>query len=886
VQTAEIQRRWLTYFGERGHTVVPSASLVSDDPSLLFTVAGMVPFIPYLTGVVPAPYPRATSVQKCIRTNDIEEVGKTPRHGTFFQMNGNFSFGDYFKEGAIGYAWELLTSPESAGGLGFDEKDLWVTVYEEDDEARKLWKSVAGLKDDRIQNLGKDSNYWSTGQPGPAGPCSEIFFDRGPAYGIDGGPATDDDRYVEIWNLVFMQYAIQNVRSKVDFDIVGELPKKNIDTGMGMERVAFIKQGVDNMYEIDQVRPVLDRAVELSGKKYGADHGDDVRFRVIADHVRSSLMLMTDGVAPGNEGRGYILRRLMRRAIRSMRLLGVDAPSFAELFDASRVAMRDAYPDVEENWDRTSRLALGEEETFLSTLASGTTILDTAVADTKKAGATTLPGDTTFLLHDTFGFPIDLTLEIAEEAGLTVDRDAFDKLMTEQRTRAKTDAKAKKGAIADLAIYSDLRSKGETVFTGYDTLQTETRVLGILVDGHPVTTAAAGQTAEVILAESSLYAESGGQAADQGAIVGHGFDLEVLDVQRPVKGLISHTVKVRSGEVAVDAVATTIVDPLYRHSAAQAHSATHLVHAALRQTLGSEAHQSGSFNKAGYLRLDFAWNQALSPETRSEIEEISNNAVRDNLEVTTRIMSLDEAKAAGAMALFGEKYGTTVRMVDIGDGSWSRELCAGIHVGRSSEIGLVNLVSESSVGSTNRRVEALVGLDAFRDLTAERAIVSQLTSTLKTPREQLPERITSLVEQLKAAEKKIAAFEASKLSGRVPALVEAAHSHGAYRTVIEDLGELNSVDELRTLATGVRERLGSDAAVVALAARVGGKPAVIVATNPAARDAGAKAGALAKQAAATLGGGGGGKDDLAQGGGTDVAAIGAALTGISSALKG
>ncbi|WP_395638900.1 alanine--tRNA ligase [Pseudolysinimonas sp.] len=886
MQTAEIQRRWLTYFGERGHTVVPSASLVSDDPSLLFTVAGMVPFIPYLTGVVPAPYPRATSVQKCIRTNDIEEVGKTPRHGTFFQMNGNFSFGDYFKEGAIGYAWELLTSPESAGGLGFDEKDLWVTVYEEDDEARKLWKGVAGLSDDRIQNLGKDSNYWSTGQPGPAGPCSEIFFDRGPAYGVDGGPATDDDRYVEIWNLVFMQYAIQNVRSKVDFDIVGELPKKNIDTGMGMERVAFIKQGVDNMYEIDQVRPVLDRAVELSGKKYGADHGDDVRFRVIADHVRSSLMLMTDGVTPGNEGRGYILRRLLRRAIRSMRLLGVDAPSFAELFDASRHAMRDAYPEVEENWDRTSRLALGEEETFLGTLASGTTILDTAVAETKKAGAVTLPGDTTFLLHDTFGFPIDLTLEIAEEAGLTVDRDAFDKLMLEQRTRAKTDAKAKKGAIADLAVYSALRSQGETVFTGYDTLQTETRVLGILIDGQPAQKATVGQTAEVVLAESSLYAESGGQAADQGAIVGDGFDLEVLDVQRPVKGLISHTVKVRAGEVAVDAVATTIVDPLYRHAASQAHSATHLVHAALRQTLGSEAHQSGSFNKAGYLRLDFSWNQALSPETRSEIEEISNNAVRDNLEVSTRILSLDEAKAAGAMALFGEKYGDTVRMVDIGDGGWSRELCAGIHVNRSAEVGLVNLVSESSVGSTNRRVEALVGLDAFRDLTAERAIVSQLTSTLKTPREQLPERISSLVEQLKAAEKKIAAFEASKLSGRVPALVENATRVGGYLAVIEDLGELASADELRSLATSVRERLGSESSVVALAARVGGKPAVIVATTPAAREAGAKAGALAKQAAATLGGGGGGKDDLAQGGGTDLGAIGAALSGISAALQG
>jgi alanyl-tRNA synthetase len=885
VQTAEIQRRWLTFFGERGHTVVPSASLVSDDPSLLFTVAGMVPFIPYLTGVVPAPYPRATSVQKCIRTNDIEEVGKTPRHGTFFQMNGNFSFGDYFKEGAIGYAWELLTTPEAQGGLGFDEKDLWVTVYEEDSEARELWKKVAGLSDDRIQNLGKDSNYWSTGQPGPAGPCSEIFFDRGPAYGVDGGPATDDDRYVEIWNLVFMQYAIQNVRSKVDFDIVGELPKKNIDTGMGMERVAFLKQGVDNMYEIDQVRPVLDRAVELSGRKYGADHGDDVRFRVIADHVRSSLMLMTDGVAPGNEGRGYILRRLMRRAIRSMRLLGVDAPSFAELFDASRVAMRDAYPEVEENWERTSRLALGEEETFLSTLASGTTILDVAVADAKKSGSTTLAGDTTFLLHDTFGFPVDLTLEIAEEAGLTVDRAAFDQLMLEQRTRAKTDAKAKKGAIADLAVYSDLRARGETVFTGYDALQTETKVLGILVAGVPVPTATVGQTAEVILAESSLYAESGGQAADQGAIVGAGFDLEVLDVQRPVKGLISHTVRVRSGEVAVDDAATSVVDPVYRHAAAQAHSATHLVHAALRQTLGQEAHQSGSFNKAGYLRLDFSWNQALSPATRSEIEEISNNAVRDNLEVTTRILSLDEAKAAGAMALFGEKYGDTVRMVDIGDGSWSRELCAGIHVRTSAEVGLVNLVSESSVGSTNRRVEALVGIDAFRDLAAERAIVGQLTSTLKTPREQLPERITSLVEQLKAAEKKIAAFEAQKLSGRVPALVENATRVGAHRAVIEDLGTLGSADELRTLATSVRERLGSEAAVVALAARIGDKPAVLVATNQAARDAGAKAGVLAKQAAATLGGGGGGKDDLAQGGGSDVTAIAAALTGIAGALR-
>jgi alanyl-tRNA synthetase len=885
VQTAEIQRRWLTFFGDRGHTIVPSASLVSDDPSILFTIAGMVPFIPYLTGVVPAPYPRAADVQKCIRTNDIEEVGKTARHGTFFQMLGNWSFGDYFKEGAIAYAWELLTRSEADGGLGFDEKDLWVTVYEDDDEAAALWQKVAGLKPERIQRLGKDDNYWHTGQPGPAGPCSEIYFDRGPAYGRDGGPAVDDSRFTEIWNLVFMQDLITDVRSKVDFDIVGELPKKNIDTGAGLERIAFIKQGVENMYEIDQVRPVLDLASAMSGRRYGADHEDDVRMRIIADHVRSSLMLMTDGVAPSNEGRGYILRRLLRRSVRSMRLLGVDAPSFAELFTASRDAMKDGYPEVLEHWDRTSRLAIGEEETFLQTLASGTTILDTAVETTKRSGADRLPGDTAFLLHDTFGFPIDLTLEIAEEAGLSVDRDAFDRLMSEQRTRAKADAKAKKRALADLSVYGDFRAAGETVFTGYDTLTTESRVLGLLVDGRPVDRASAGQVAEVILAETALYPESGGQAADEGTIVGNGFELDVIDVQRPVKGLISHTVQVRSGEVAVGAAATTLVDPVYRSGAAQSHSATHLIHAALRQTLGQEAHQAGSFNRAGYMRLDFSWNQALSPATRSEIEEIANQAVRDNLEVVTRILPIDEARAAGAMALFGEKYGDTVRMVDIG-GPWSRELCAGTHVSRSSEVAVVNLVGESSIGSTNRRVEALVGAEAFQDFAAERAIVSQLTSSLKIPRDQLPDRIESLVADLKAAEKKIAAFEASRLSGRIPALAQTASRLGPYLAVVEDAGELGSADELRSLVTGVRERLGSDATVTVVAARIDQKPSIVVATSPAARELGAKAGALVKQAAAILGGGGGGKDDMAQGGGSDVSAIAAALDGVTSALRG
>ncbi|MEU4015761.1 alanine--tRNA ligase [Microbacterium sp. NPDC028030] len=884
MKTAEIAQRYLDYFEKNDHLIVPSASLVSDDPSLLFTVAGMVPMIPYLTGVVPAPHPRIADVQKCIRTNDIEEVGRTARHGTFFQMLGNWSFGDYFKEGAIRYAWELLTSSESDGGLGFDEKDLWVTVYETDDEAEAIWRDIIGLKPERIQRLGRADNYWNTGQPGPGGPDSEIFFDRGPAYGKDGGPAVDDSRFLEIWNLVFMQDFIENIRSKTEFDIVGELPMKNIDTGMGLERVAFLKQGVDNMYESDQVRPVLDRAIELSGRRYGAVHEDDVRFRVVADHVRSSLMLLSDGVRPSNEGRGYILRRLMRRTVRAMRLLGVDEPVFPELFASSRDAMKSAYPVLEKDWSVLSASAFAEEETFRRTLASGSTILDLALDETKNRGGKTLSGPEAFLLHDTYGFPIDLTLEVAEEAGLDVDRAAFDSLMQEQRQRAKDDARNRKRQLADVSVYRDLRAQGETGFDGYTALEVESRVIGLLVDGVPVRSASEGQIAEVVLTETTLYAESGGQVADKGTIVGPGYELEVLDVQKPVPGLISHTVEVVRGSVAIDDVATTIVDAANRRAARQAHSATHLVHAALRDTLGPTATQAGSLNRAGYMRFDFSWSQALSVDTRSEIEDITNRAVQDALEVTTRIVSLDEAKEAGAMALFGEKYGDVVRMVDIG-GPWSRELCAGTHVSTSAEIGLVSLVGESSVGASNRRIEALVGADAFRELAAERAIVSQLTSSLKTPREQLPERIADLTASLKAAEKRIAQFEAKERAGQVPAIVQAATRVGPFRLAAQSLGEVASADDVRDLVNGVRDRLGSDAAVVALGAVVGGRPVVVVATNDAARSAGAKAGALAKRAAGVLGGGGGGRDDVAQGGGSDAAALPAALDAIAQELR-
>lgn len=884
MKTSDIRQRWLTFFADRGHTVVPSASLVSDDPSLLFTVAGMVPFIPYMSGVVPAPYPRATSVQKCIRTLDIEEVGKTTRHGTFFQMNGNFSFGDYFKKEAIEFAWELLVSSEKDGGLGFDEKDLWVTVYKDDDESIDFWKKTAGLPDSRIQRMGMEDNYWSTGQPGPAGPCSEIYFDRGAAYGVEGGPAVDDSRYLEIWNLVFMQYLRGEGTSKADFEILGELPNKNIDTGMGLERVAFLKQGVENIYEIDQVRPVIDAAAELAGVRYGADHENDVRLRVVADHVRSALMLMSDGVTAANEGRGYILRRLLRRTVRAMRLMGVDTVTFPELFAASRDAMKASYPEVETEYSRISRVALGEEETFLKTLAAGTTILDVAVGDVKQKGATKLGGDTAFLLHDTFGFPIDLTLEMAEEAGLSVDRTAFDALMAEQRSRAKADAKAKKSLKADLTVYSEFRSLGETTFLGYDAFETETTILGLLKDGVPVKVATAGETVEVIVGATTLYAESGGQDSDAGTIIGSGFELDVLDVQKPVKGLISHTVTVRTGEVAVDDKATTVVDRGARREGSAAHSATHLIHAALRQTLGEQAHQAGSYNKPGYMRLDFSWNEGLSAATRSEIEDIANGAVLADFEVTTREMSLDDAKAAGAMALFGEKYGDVVRMVDIG-GPFSRELCAGTHVESSAQIGIINLVSEASVGSTNRRVEALVGANAFRSLSVERAIVSELSANLKAPRDQIITRIADLNASLKAAEKKIAEFEAKAARERIPALLQKVSTVGASAVLLESVGSFTKVDDLRELASALRDKLQPASGVVVLGADIEGKPSVIVATTPEARTQGIKAGALAKVAAAAMGGGGGGRDDMAQCGGTDLSLLDVSLAAVAQELN-
>jgi alanyl-tRNA synthetase len=897
METAEIRRRWLSFFESRGHTVVPSAPLPFDDPNLLFVAAGMVPFVPYFAGQQTPKWSRATSVQKCVRTPDLEEVGRTSRHGTFFQMNGNFSFGDYFKEGAISYAWELLTTSQQEGGYGLDPDRLWATVYEDDDEAARLWLELTDIPRERIVRRGKLDNYWHMGIPGPAGPSSEIFFDRGPEYGREGGPEVDEDRYMEVWNLVFMAYELSAVRAKDDFDVAGPLPARNVDTGMGLERMASILQGVDNLYEIDEVFPVLDKAAELAGKTYGANpshvaaesHPDDVRLRVVADHVRTSLMLIGDGVTPGNEGRGYVLRRMLRRAVRSMVLLGVDEPTLPHLLPVSMDRMSQSYPELRTDFDRISQIAYAEEEAFRRTLAAGTTILDSAVDRVKaQPGARQqLSGAQAFALHDTYGFPIDLTLEMAAEHGVSVDEVGFRRLMAEQRDRAKADARAKKTAHGDTQVYRQVADGlGRDVqFTGYDEVVSEGRVAGIVRDGETVKSAIAGDDIELVLDRTPFYAEGGGQLADGGVIeLEGGAVIEVRDVQSPITGLIVHRATVRSGEVTPGAFAFAKVDIERRRSISRAHTATHMVHKAIREALGDTATQAGSENAPGRFRFDFNAQQSVPSSVLVDVEAKVNSFLLDDLPVHAEVMTQQQARDIGAMALFGEKYVDAVRVVSVGD--WARELCGGTHAQRSGQLGIVKLLGEASIGSGVRRVEALVGADAYSFLAREHAIVGQLSEIVKARPEELPERISGILTKLKDAEKEIASVRQAQVLGAAPGLVATARDIGGVTFVSHDAGAGVSADDLRALVLDVRSRLGNDRPVlVSMASVKGGRPLSIVATNEPARQLGLKAGAYVRTAAQRLGGGGGGKDDLAQGGGTDAAKVSEALGAVEDQLR-
>ena len=890
MESAEIRSRWLRFFesdNRQGltHTVVPSASLIADDPNLLLVNAGMVPFKPFFLGEVTPPYKRATSVQKCVRTLDIDEVGKTTRHASFFQMCGNFSFGDYFKEGAIALAWELLTRPIAEGGYGFPEDKLWVTVYLDDDEAADIWHKQIGVPKERIQRRDMADNFWSMGVPGPCGPCSEIYYDRGPAYGAEGGPIADENRYLEIWNLVFMQNERGAGGGKDSYPILGELPAKSIDTGLGLERTAALLQGVENIYEIDTTIMILNRASELTGVKYGSSEKSDIALRVIADHARTSAMLIGDGVTPGNEGRGYVLRRMMRRTIRNMRLLGSMDPIMSELTVSAIAAMGPQYPELVADKKRILSVSVSEEESFLQTLKSGTQIFDLASVALKKSKATVLPGDEVFKLHDTYGFPFDLTLEMAREEGLEVDEDGFRRLMKEQKDRAKADAKAKKSGHTDVSVYKAIADKsGKSEFIGYAQQSCESKLTGIVVDGVGVASAAEGDDVDIVLNRTPFYAEGGGQLADGGRItLSNGAIVEIEDVQSPVPGLSVHRGRVISGSIEVGADALAEIDVERRHAISRAHTATHMVHKAFREILGETATQAGSENSPGRFRFDFPATGSVPISVLNEVESRVNTLLLDNLEVTAESMSQAKAKELGAMALFGEKYGDVVRVVSVGD--WARELCGGTHVARSGQLGVIKLLSESSIGAGVRRVEALVGVDAYKFLAREHILLNSLTELIKGARtEELPERISDLLNKMKEIEKELATVRSAQALAQVGDLAKTAAVINGVSFISSVMADGVSGDDLRKIAIDLRSR--DDKAVVALISANEGKPVLVVATSEGARANGVKAGALVKIGSTVLGGGGGGKDDFAQGGGTDSTKSLEALTAISNALIG
>ena len=890
MDSVDIRSRWLDFFESKNslklsHTVVPSASLIASDPNLLLVNAGMVPFKPFFLGEVKPPYQRATSVQKCVRTLDIDEVGKTTRHASFFQMCGNFSFGDYFKEGAIALAWELLTKSISDGGYGFSEDKLWVTVYEDDDEAADIWQKQVGVPKNRIQRRGMADNFWSMGVPGPCGPCSEIYFDRGSAYGKEGGPIADEDRYLEIWNLVFMQNIRGDGGDKNSFPIVGELPAKNIDTGLGLERTAALLQGVENIYEIDTTKMVLDKASALTKVKYGKDEKSDVALRVVADHARTAMMLIGDGVTPGNEGRGYVLRRMMRRTIRNMRLLGSQDLVIGELIKSSIKAMGPQYPDLISGSERILAIAQAEEETFTQTLKSGTSIFDLAATQLKSEKSKSLSADTAFKLHDTYGFPFDLTLEMAREQGLGVDEVGFRKLMNEQRDRAKADAKAKKSGHTDLTEYRAIVDKsGTSKFVGYENLSAEAMITGVLVDGKSVAEANIGAEIEITLDRTPFYAEGGGQLADGGKIqLSNGAVIQVEDVQSPLPGLIVHRGSVVSGVVKSGAPVVADIDLERRLAISRAHTATHMVHKAFREALGETATQAGSENAPGRFRFDFPSTSAVPISVLNDVESRVNELLIADLQVHAQVMSQDAAKAMGAIALFGEKYGDQVRVVSVGD--WAKELCGGTHVARSGQLGLVKLLSESSIGAGVRRVEALVGHDAYQYLAREHVLLNSLTEIIKGARaDELPQRISELVEKMKSMEKELSAVRSAKALAATSQIANKAKKVRDINLIVEQLESEIAVDDMRSIAINLRGKVKSG--VVVLSTISSGKPLLVAAVSPEAIKLGIKAGDLIKIGSATLGGGGGGKDDFAQGGGVDVSAISKALNEITKLIEG
>lgn len=865
----ELREMYLKFFETKGHLRLPSFSLIpQNDPSLLLINSGMAPMKPYFTGEQEPPRHRVTTCQKCIRTGDIENVGKTARHGTFFEMLGNFSFGDYFKKEAIAWSWEFLTSPE---WVGIDPDRLYPSIYVDDDEAFEIWNKQIGIPAERIFRFGKEDNFWEHGS-GPCGPCSEIYYDRGPEYGCGKPGCTvgcDCDRYMEVWNNVFSQF---------DNDGHGnytELKQKNIDTGMGLERLACVVQGVGSLFDVDTVRNITNKVSEIAGKHYGDSEKTDISLRVITDHIRSTVMMICDGVIPSNEGRGYVLRRLLRRAARHGKLLGIDRPFLSDVATTVIQESGGAYPELVEKQKYIHKVIENEEASFNKTIDSGLSILNERIA---AANGKELPAADAFQLYDTYGFPIDLTLEILEEQGMTTNRDEFDRLMNEQRERAREDRKK----MGDLGWQSEdlgLDKSIKTRFDGYETLGESAKVLAIVNEGEPSGAAAKGEKITVVLDHTPFYAEMGGQIGDHGILEGKNGVVTVSDVQKTKDGKYMHIGVVTEGEISVEDEVQAKVDAEYRQAICRAHTSTHLLQKALRKVLGDHVEQAGSYTANDHIRFDFTHFAALTPEELAQVETLVNEAILAGSPVITEEMSIDEAKKKGAMALFGEKYGAVVRVVQAGD---SVELCGGTHLDNTAKAGSFKIIGEASVAAGVRRIEAVTGKAVLAYLNERQQLLSDASAALKTSPNELPAKIEQTVGELRAMTKKIDKLNSRVASMQMVDLLNISRDIKGVNVVATKLEDATA-DVLRTMGDGIKEKAPNMVAV--LSAVNDGKINLLCVCGAEAVKKGAHAGKIIKEVAKMVGGGGGGRPDSATAGGKQPEKLEEALEAVNNIVE-
>lgn len=861
----QIRKSFLNFFEGKGHKVLPSASLIpAHDPSLLWTAAGMVPFKPYFTGAAIPETRRVTTCQKCLRTPDIESVGRTARHHTFFEMLGNFSFGDYFKKEAIPWAWEFITEH-----LGLPADKLWITIYLDDNESYEIWHRDVGISKERIVRLGKDTNYWEIGV-GPCGPCSEIYFDMGELRGCGSEECAvgcECDRFLEIWNLVFIQYFKDE---KGEYTI---LNNKGIDTGMGLERTAAVVQGVPTNFESDIFRQIMDFTATETGVKYGQDKDIDLALKVIADHCRAVTFAVSDGALPSNEGRGYVIRRLLRRAVRFGRTLGVDQPFLYRVSGAVISQMAGAYPDLEEKRKHLLDVIRTEEERFGETLVQGTEMLNKMIAEAKSSGSIGISGVDAFKLYDTYGFPLELTVEMAKEQGLDVDQDGFTAAMEEQRHRARSARQETEYISERDALYRSVRDElGDTCFIGYTHLEMEAKVMFLARDGLRVDQAVAGEEVDIVLDKTPCYAESGGQVGDYAKITAADLEVDVYEVVRPVEHIHIHRGKVLNGILRNSDIVAVRVDKNRRQAVARNHSATHLLHKALKEVLGNHVNQSGSLVEPERLRFDFSHFKNLSIGDLRKIEELVNSVVLSNVRVETTELPLDEARAMGAAALFGEKYGSVVRVVKMGE--FSMELCAGTHLHSTAEVGMFKVVGESSIGAGLRRIEAVTGNNALRYIYSREEQLNEILRLVKAAPHEVVRRVESLVRENRELENEAEGLRAKLARFEVQSLLQKSRDiKGA--NFLSARVSTPDMDSLRAMADLVRDQLGS--AVVVLGSTVGEKVNLVAAVTPDLTSRGLHAGRLVKEIAAIVGGGGGGKAEMAQAGGKDPSRLQEAL---------